>query len=279
MQTQDIFDPPPPYQPHSDDIYLPDMDMNAWPSSYYGRTRRIDLAKFYHDILKASGNELTNHCEDQCSSSSSSDEEEQVITDQVSATSKQDNCMNKKSVTFSVDPPIVHEYESEYDNQPIHSYKDHSLFDDGWPGRTKSAMNSTGFMDFKSKIEAKLGAINDPSLVSQLDTCNENVDESSLLYNRGYRGKKSPSVKRLSLRPIPNCNMIEEPSLMMDSPSPSNSYTDSPLTTPSDTHAIPNLPTVDLDHSASSSTKPPNGGRWLKTLSRIRRSSIILKSK
>jgi hypothetical protein len=260
MQTPDIFDAPPPYQIHSDSIYLPDMDMSAWPSSYYGRTRRIDLAKFYHDILKASSNnELV---EDPCSSSSSScDEDEQVTIDQPSTTISTD-CMNKqKRVTFSIDPPSIHEYEPEYDNLPTHSYKDYSLFDDGWPGRTKSAMNSTGFIDFKSKIEAKLGAINDPSLVSQLDTCNENIHESSLLYNQPeYRRKKSSSVKRLSLRPIPNCHM--NPSLRIDN--------DSPIT-PKD------IPAVDLNQS-SPLTKP-SGGRWLKTLSRIRSSSITLKSK
>lgn len=286
MEAPDIFDTPPPYQAQSNSIYLPDMYMSDWPSSYYGRSRRIDLAKFYHDILKATSDELetTDECEDPCSSSvSSNDEDEQAVqVDHISETVSEP--VNKKTVTFSADPPVIHEYEPEYEDQTTYSYKDHSLFDDGWPGRTKSAMNSTSFMDFKSKIEAKLGAINDPTLVSQLDTCIENVDEGSLLCNRpesslysGYRSKKSPSVKRLSLRPIPNSNM-EKPSSMMESLSPPNSCTDSPLPTPEDTEiVIPDLSTVDLNRSVSPTNS--SNGRWLKTLSKIRRSSITLKSK
>ncbi|KAF1801070.1 hypothetical protein FB192DRAFT_1383845 [Mucor lusitanicus] len=138
-------------------------------------------------------------------------------------------------------------------------------------------MKSSGFIDFKSKIEAKLGAINDPSLISQLDSSNANVDESTLLYNqensplyRGYyRNRKSPLVKKLNLRPIPN-----EPSLVLDtSPSPSNSYADSPAT-PKDGHHLPTLAMGESVSTASSSSSNASvSNRWLKTLSRIRNSS------
>lgn len=254
-----LIDTPPPY----------DMDLNAWPSSYYGRTRRIDLEKFYHDILKASSND------DPCNDSSSSDEDEQV--NHISTTcvtpgsiGTAGNKTNKK-VTFSAEPPMVFEYEPEYD-QDITKKNGVSLFDDGWPGRTKIAMKSTGFIDFKSKIEAKLGAINDPSLISQLDTnVSENClmfdQEQSPLYRGYYRHRKSPLVQKLNLRPVPNEQ--QQPSLMMDdTPSPSNSYTDSPLT-PRDSCSILE-PSVS---SASSNTSmlSPGGSKWLnRTLSRIR---------
>lgn len=289
---QNLFDSPPPYQTQADGIYLPDMDLNAWPSSYYGRTRRIDLAKFYHDILKASSPDVgalteQQQAEDhQCinsgsssTSSDTSDEEESPLLQQfdqwdhigdklTAAATKQ-----KKQVRFSLDPPMVFEYEPEYP-LPL-TNKDHSLFDDGWPGRTKTAMKSSGFIDFKSKIEAKLGAVNDPSLISQLDSSNANVDESTLLYNqedsplyRGYyRNRKSPLVQKLNLRPIPN-----EPSLILDtSPSPSNSYTDSPVT-PKDNHHLPLL-SMGESISTTSSSSNSSTNRWLKTLSRIRNNS------
>lgn len=295
---QDLFDTPPPYQEQADGIYLPDMDLNAWPSSYYGRTRRIDLAKFYHDILKASGpdavaastqdqtdgqdHQRINRSSSSSSNSSSSDsdasdaESSSLLQqfDQWDLIGDRLSTKPKKQVRFTADPPQVFEYEPEYP-LPLIS-KDHSLFDDGWPGRTKTAMKSSGFIDFKSKIEAKLGAINDPSLISQLDSSNANVDESRLLYNqensplyRGYyRNRKSPLVKKLNLRPIPN-----EPTLVLDaSPSPSNSYIDSPAT-PRDGHHLPMLAMGESISTASSSSNASASNRWLKTLSRIRNSS------
>lgn len=217
---------------------------DAWPSSYYGRTRRIDLEKFYHDVLKASNDESSNN--------SSSDEDELSVTNRSFRTSSSGNTTITKKVTFCTKPPVVFEYEPEYEQEDI--TKTHELFDDGWPGRTKTAMNSTGFIDFKSKIEAKLGAINDPSLISQLDTlCNKEP-----VYC-GYRNRKSPLVQKLNLRPIPNEK--PQPNLMDDTPSPSSSYTDSPLT-PGDGHAI------------EPSILSPGGSKWLnRTLSRIRNNS------
>ncbi|GAN04591.1 hypothetical protein MAM1_0068c04052 [Mucor ambiguus] len=299
---QDLFDTPPPYQEQADGIYLPDMDLSAWPSSYYGRTRRIDLAKFYHDILKASGpaavaaatsgqtdeqdHQRINRSSSSSSNSSSDSSSSDSDTSDADSNSllqqfdKWDHIGNglstkpKKQVRFTSDAPQVFEYEPEYPLPQIH--KDHSLFDDGWPGRTKTAMKSSGFIDFKSKIEAKLGAINDPSLISQLDSSNANVDESTLLYNqensplyRGYyRNRKSPLVKKLNLRPIPN-----EPTLVLDtSPSPSNSYIDSPAT-PKDGHHLPMLAMGESISTASSSSNVSVSSRWLKTLSRIRSSS------
>lgn len=291
---QDLFDTPPPYQEQADGIYLPDMDLSAWPSSYYGRTRRIDLAKFYHDILKASSpaastqdeqdHQRINRSSSSSSNSSSSSDSDTSDADSNSLLQQFDqwdhigdglSARPKKQVRFTSDPPQVFEYEPEYPLPQIH--KDHSLFDDGWPGRTKTAMKSSGFIDFKSKIEAKLGAINDPSLISQLDSSNANVDESTLLYNqensplyRGYyRNRKSPLVKKLNLRPIPN-----EPSLVLDtSPSPSNSYADSPAT-PKDGHHLPTLAMGESVSTASSSSSNASvSNRWLKTLSRIRNSS------
>jgi hypothetical protein len=230
---------------HKVENNITNMDSSAWPSSYYGRTRRIDLEKFYQEITKAS-----QPC--------------------------------KKRVTFSPDPPKVHEYEAEYDItiKPTNS----KLFDDGWPGRTKKAMASTEFMDFKSKIEAKLGAINDASLLVQLDKNNNEMIDFSNQENRGYyRHRKSPLVQKLKLRPIPN--PIMEPNLILDTPSPSSSYTDSPLT-PRDNHALPimgdylnqSISSSSSNSTASSSLLSPNGSvRWLKSLTRMK--SVSSKSK
>ncbi|KAI7895163.1 uncharacterized protein EV154DRAFT_477612 [Mucor mucedo] len=232
---------------------------DAWPSSYYGRTRRIDLEKFYHDLLKNS-----NHDE-----SSSDDEEDEQVNhiSVVGVTSTITKTKSTKKVSFSTEPPTVYEYEAEYDEP---TRKGDSLFDDGWPGRTKKAMKSSGFIDFKSKIEAKLGAINDPSLISQLDTiCNEPITTT---YG-GYRQRKSPLVQKLNLRPIPNSEKLVQPSLLMDdTPSPSSSYTDSPLT-PRDSYSLLE-PSVSSASTSSSSILSPGGSKWLnRTLSRIRNNS------
>ncbi|KAI8975710.1 hypothetical protein BDF20DRAFT_837076 [Mycotypha africana] len=327
QQQQPLFPPPPPYDAHGNEIYLSEMDSNAWPSSYYGRTRRIDLAKFYFDILKASSDEIdkVNHqqqqqCDDLCSSSS--DEEEQISIIQ--------KPKSVKKVTFSKEPPTIFEYEPEYDktatmlytssnnmtyNHTPVSYKNNSLFDEGWPGRTKKAMNSAGFIDFKSKIEAKLGAVNDPALLLALDKNNETilklaedkddnddkvicsttmVDRELSQDSRGYyRHRKSPLVQSLNLQPILNTNCVvsaatttttdDDPGLLTDnSPSPSISYTDSPIT-PKDSQdllllsnitVIPSvniIPTADtnpIDKSTTSSLlSRKNSGKWLKSLS------------
>lgn len=259
MQQEMMMDSPPPYELEENGLYLSGMDLNAWPSSYYGRTRRIDLAKFYHDILKASTSHDDEDHDDQCSedSTASSDDEEEAINQNnlVGVTSLPTNSNKKKTVTFTDEAPTVYEYEPEYDLVHHNKSSNNLMFDDGWPGRTKMAMKSTGFIDFKSKIEAKLGAINDPSLISELDK-----EDQIPLYRGYYRHRKSPLVNKLNLRPIPN----NQPSLLLDNlPSPSNSYTDSPMT-PRDIQTIPFI------DEPSTST----GSKWLnRTLSRIRSTS------
>ncbi|KAG1147635.1 hypothetical protein G6F37_003900 [Rhizopus arrhizus] len=125
-----------------------------------------------------------------------------------------------RQVSFSLDPPLIYEYEPEYD-QPMPSV---SFFDEGWPGRAKKAMDSTGFIDFKSKIEAKLSAINHPVLMSQLES--DQSVQPSLLSSR-YRGRKSPLVEPLSF-----CAEQDE----SDTDSSLSPTIDSPLiATPSDT--------------------------------------------
>jgi hypothetical protein len=313
MQNDILIDSPPPYQLQADGIYLPEMDSNAWPSSYYGRTRRIDLAKFYHDILKASTNEEDQECIGFIDSSSDEEEQQQLNQNNTisvtttnngingtSATAMAENNKHKKvdkKVRFSEEAPMIYEYEPEYDELTTETKKKAnlggvSLFDEGWPGRTKVAMKSDGFMDFKAKIEAQLGAINDPSLISQLDSSNESIDESTLMCNqeesplyRGYyRHRKSPLVEKLNLRPIPNAKQEEsrqqqeQPSLVMDdTPSPSNSYTDSPIT-PKDNYTIlpplVNEPSISSTSSTTSSILSPGGSKWLnRTLSKLRSNS------
>lgn len=57
-------------------------DFSTWPSRYYGRTRHIDLEQLYKDVL-TQVHELKSH----------------------------------RRVSFSSEPPIVHEYEPEEDEE------------------------------------------------------------------------------------------------------------------------------------------------------------------
>ncbi|KAI7903883.1 uncharacterized protein BX663DRAFT_505556 [Cokeromyces recurvatus] len=214
-----------------------EMDLTAWPSSYYGKTRRIDLAKFYQDILKASNIK-----------------EKKAI----------------KKVRFSTDPPTVYEYEAEYDN--MNATTKSVFFDDGWPGRARKAMNTTGFIDFKTKIEAKLGAINDPSLISEL----EKNHNDNTLFRGYYRHRKSPLVQKLNLRPIPNTNntMLDTPLSCME---------ESPIT-PEDSQEIPNLSFINENNITQSSslsfTTSSNNPKWLKSIPKIKNGcNSSLKSK
>ncbi|KAI8379538.1 uncharacterized protein BYT42DRAFT_569111 [Radiomyces spectabilis] len=81
-------------------------DSSAWPSSYYGLTRRIDLAKLYHDILLAT---------------------------QTKPVFKPTRKCHARRVSFSTDPPTVHEYEPENDGHPFARLD--RLLMECWPGR------------------------------------------------------------------------------------------------------------------------------------------------
>ncbi|ORZ00439.1 hypothetical protein BCR43DRAFT_560938 [Syncephalastrum racemosum] len=73
-----------------------DVDPTAWPSSYYGRTRRIDLAKLYRDTLIASQQQAGQ--EGACKRHSKP----------------------RRAVSFAAGPPTVHEYESEEQDETLH---------------------------------------------------------------------------------------------------------------------------------------------------------------
>ena len=65
------------------------IDSTAWPSSYYGRTQRVDLAKVYSDTLL------------------------RVNQEQERKRKQQRNQKGRRQVSFTTAPPIVHEYERE----------------------------------------------------------------------------------------------------------------------------------------------------------------------
>ncbi|KAG2218758.1 hypothetical protein INT45_003076 [Circinella minor] len=67
------------------------IDSTAWPSSYYGRTKRIDLAKVYSDtLLRINQEQEQKHHQQQ-----------------------QRNKKGRRQVSFTTAPPIIHEYERE----------------------------------------------------------------------------------------------------------------------------------------------------------------------
>ncbi|KAI8882656.1 hypothetical protein K501DRAFT_295147 [Backusella circina FSU 941] len=240
-------------------------DNEAWPSSYYRQAPRIDLAKFYQDILKKSTQE-----QDQIQPKNSTKKSNKKLK-------SKKNKKRARKVTFSTEPPQIYEYEPEYDHVDAPSDAAVGFMSEGWPGRAKDAMNTSSFIDFKSKIEAKLCAANDASLVTEL---NNSMKEQE---SRGfYRHRKSPLVQKLNLRPIPNEN-FDVPSLVMDTtPSPSSSYCDSPGT-PMDGYSLPILEnfsqyvSISSSSTSSSSTCSSNGTlksparvAWLKTFSLLR---------
>ncbi|KAI8141374.1 hypothetical protein BJV82DRAFT_670657 [Fennellomyces sp. T-0311] len=76
------------YNIHSDHDSPVDADPTAWPSSYYGRTKRIDLAKVYSDTLLR-----VNQAQEQ------------------KKQRKQQKA--RRQVSFTTAPPVIHEYEQE----------------------------------------------------------------------------------------------------------------------------------------------------------------------
>ncbi|KAI7857832.1 hypothetical protein BDC45DRAFT_532132 [Circinella umbellata] len=80
-------------------------DSTAWPSSYYGRTKRIDLAKVYSDTLLRINQEQ----------------------EQERKSHQRNNKKGRRQVSFTTAPPIIHEYERE----DIHDYcRDRKRYDD-----------------------------------------------------------------------------------------------------------------------------------------------------
>ncbi|KAI9493774.1 hypothetical protein BDB00DRAFT_872018 [Zychaea mexicana] len=63
-----------------------DIDPTAWPSSYYGRTKRIDLAKVYSDTLLRVNQEHEQ---------------------------RKQKRKGRRQVSFTTAPPVIHEYERE----------------------------------------------------------------------------------------------------------------------------------------------------------------------
>ncbi|KAI8978579.1 hypothetical protein BDB01DRAFT_837220 [Pilobolus umbonatus] len=156
-----------------------------------------------------------------------------------------DKLRKQKKVTFDL-TPTVYEYEPEYDTvQPTNT-----LMIEGWPGKTKDAMKSVGFIDFKSKIEAKLSALNDADLISQLEQNDQ--DPPTSIFERRF--------PRLNLIPVSTAGN-ETPGLLPDNtPSPSNSVTDTP-STPKDDQPVHTM------------------DRFIKAFSKIKRSASFIKTR
>ncbi|KAI8352488.1 hypothetical protein BD560DRAFT_408781 [Blakeslea trispora] len=246
MQTSlDLLDPPPPYEAHADNtLCTPDTNFAAWPSDYYRKTRRIDLEQFYHEVLQASIHHTEelhiNHprqrnSSDSCSSATTDDD------------SIEHTILSKpKQVTFCPNPPVVHEYEPEYDTTDNVIQKPTGFkFDEGWPGRAKIAIKSSGFLDFKSKIEARLSAVNDASVMSQINASTADLNNHrppSVLVNYHPKG------------------FLDFRSVL----SPTDYQQDSPE------------PTQDRHYSLSSNT---TSNKWLDTLSKLKKSNSLSKAR
>ncbi|KAI8366459.1 hypothetical protein EDC96DRAFT_508158 [Choanephora cucurbitarum] len=238
----DLIDPPPPYEAYAESPFCAsDTNFSAWPSDYYRKTRRIDLEQFYHDVLQAS---IQQTSEDISYPRNSSDSYSSATTDESISYSK------PKQVTFCPNPPVVYEYEPEYDDtdnidsdviQKPTGFK----FDEGWPGRAKRASTSSGFLDFKSKIEAQLSAVNDASVMSQINANTADLNHSPPLTTLPNYHPKGFLDFRSVLNPC-----------QQDSPKPE-----------------PNQ-----DHRFSFSVNTTSN-KWLDTFSKLKKSNSLLLSK
>lgn len=92
-----------------------ESDLSAWPSSYYGRTRRIDLAKLYSETLRlARIDQQQQQQQQQYQQKPLPPHPKEIRT--TTTTTK-----TRRKVSFTTEPPKVHEYEPE-ENDDIPSF-------------------------------------------------------------------------------------------------------------------------------------------------------------
>lgn len=83
-----------------------ESDLSAWPSSYYGRTRRIDLAKLYSETLRLARI-------DQQQQQQQYQQKPLPPHPKETRTTTTTTTKTRRKVSFTTEPPKVHEYEPE----------------------------------------------------------------------------------------------------------------------------------------------------------------------
>ncbi|KAI7882956.1 hypothetical protein K492DRAFT_193108 [Lichtheimia hyalospora FSU 10163] len=83
-----------------------ESDLSAWPSSYYGRTRRIDLAKLYSETLR-----LARIDQQQRQQKPLPPHPRKTIHNHGA------KIKTRRKVSFTTEPPKVHEYDPEENNE------------------------------------------------------------------------------------------------------------------------------------------------------------------
>ena len=88
-----------------------ESDLSAWPSSYYGRTRRIDLAKLYSETLRLARIDQQQQQQQQQHKPLPPHPTRKIIHNHGASTK------TRRKVSFTAEPPKVHEYEPEENNE------------------------------------------------------------------------------------------------------------------------------------------------------------------
>ncbi|KAG0189357.1 hypothetical protein DFQ28_003525 [Apophysomyces sp. BC1034] len=184
---------------------MTETDSTAWPSTYYGKTRRIDLAKFYQDVLLAS--------------------QQQPTTPPLKKKSSiKRRPTNGRRVSFANGPPTVHEYEAEHD--PADLFCTPAL--ECWP---------RNYQEFKEQAQkdnltllVDTSALCDPSSPPRRRSRRPHRLDLRPIRNANYTPKQE---KEEQVSPSTLTSSMQLPALVAPSPTSSTETIESPIT-PSD---------------------------------------------
>ncbi|CDH48219.1 predicted protein [Lichtheimia corymbifera JMRC:FSU:9682] len=92
-----------------------ESDLSAWPSSYYGRTRRIDLAKLYSETLRLARVDQQQQQQQQQKPLPPHPPTRKMTHNNHGGA--RSSTKTRRKVSFTTEPPKVHEYEPEENNE------------------------------------------------------------------------------------------------------------------------------------------------------------------
>ncbi|KAL0079941.1 hypothetical protein J3Q64DRAFT_1751922 [Phycomyces blakesleeanus] len=159
------------------------IDPTAWPSSY-GRSKRIDLEQFYTDILRQ------NTPPDKPTQTTT------TITKRKGSIRNRPSCGRK--VSFSVEPPTVHEYESEQTARMDAWSKLDTMMSECWPGHLIQPNQVTSYGEFKRSVMSQTQPISTHAVVPSYESFKKaaSIDhfEQPITSTLGYESFKSTAA-------------------------------------------------------------------------------------
>ncbi|CAO3586642.1 unnamed protein product [Absidia cylindrospora] len=216
---------------------ITEVDISAWPSSYYGRGKRVDLEKFFEKVQQEQ-----------------KEIEQRQQEDLVSKRSQRqgNGRTGLRQVRFSPDPPTVFEYEAEYDTfDRLVSNIDQSK--DIWPSHARRPPQRLDLRPIRNHQYGTPSLCNTttnlpPSTTTATTTLSPERTPSTSSTVRSSSLSSASSARSSSLSSTSTTGLLSTPPLS-PSPSPHDDSSDeeeqpSPIAPLTPTNSLPFSPTT-----------------------------------